>query len=427
MEITTYKKTNSSTPVFGEESPSVLKLQQDLISKGAQIKADAKYGPLTEAAVKQYGQTQTNTEEALDLGNDKKRFKRTLNANEKAIETTERKIRKVTLEEPDLASITKEKRLGAQAIIDSITAQFQKTLADQGIENASMNDRVRALNINSGLGGSDFATGAAAGQEKKNKQALDLIEAERNAKINEILTGVDTRASEEYRKRREEYVKGLGDDLTRLKQAKDEDRTKAKETISGLAAQGVTLDKLKQVDSKSYETLLEEYGGSPLELETAWNSLLPDDKKIKYEQEVIRGSNGNAVVLRYGVNPQNNKIDRKEYDLGMDYDSFKDTKPIEADGVLYKRNPDGSLTPLTTKTPSDSDGFKFTNTQRSKLIASNFNDKKISAIEADLKKYGVQAVLDGLSTDEEKSAIKESLKGSSLADQLAEFVKNESK
>jgi len=46
----TYKQTNNTKPVYGEQSQSVLALQKELNSKGAGLKLDGKFGDLTQAA-----------------------------------------------------------------------------------------------------------------------------------------------------------------------------------------------------------------------------------------------------------------------------------------------------------------------------------------------------------------------------------------
>ncbi len=465
MATGTYKKlAKGATPSLGTSGDAVKALQTQLNTTNAgkagytALAVDGKYGPLTQAAT-QYkapadtgagaGTTDTTGKETpLDVN----RFIRKPNANDSEITRIERTIRDMTVA-PDLAKITAEKRAGANAVIDAITAQFQKTLNDQGIVNSGLNDRVRALNTTSGLQGSDFATANAVGQEKKNAGAIKLIEQERDAKINAILAGVDDRASEQYRQERESYVKALGDDLTRKKQARDEDRTRAKESIAGLAGAGISIDKLKTVDKKSFETLLKEYGGSQIDLETAWNASLPDNMKVQYGQITKKGANGNAVILRYGLNPVTGKTENKEYDLGIKYSDFakKESEVKEIDGRLWNVTTDENgqtvAKPLTevseltrsminennasaAKSRADANGtspsagFKYSGSQRTKLINANFNDAKINAIEADLKKFGVSAVLEGLSTEEEKNAVKESLKGSDLAEQLAEYAKN---
>lgn len=454
---TTYIKTDNPTATYGENSPSVLALQKELNTKyNAGLALDSKYGPLTQAAYTKYmggSSTPAPTPTPTTPNIDPNRLVRTANPNDAEISKIERQIRNYTLNEPDLGKITAEKRRGAKAVIDAVTAQFNKTLEAQGVVNRGLNDRVRALNVSSGLGGSDFASAAAIGQEEKNEKANQMIRDERDAKINAILAGVDERASEEYQKRREEYVKSMGEDLTRRKQAKEEDRKKATETITGLAAQGVSIDKLKEVDQKTYDLLLKEYGGNQLDLETAWNASLPENMKVQYGQVTKKGNNGNAFVIRYGLNPVTGKTESKEYDMGIKYGDFVgkgETELKEIDGRLWSvsYDEDGNqvakpLTEISELTRSQinennasayksrkeadgggSSGFKFSGTQRTKLINANFNDAKINAIEADLKEYGVKAVLDGLSTDEEKNAVSESLKGTDLASQLMEYAKS---
>lgn len=351
---TTYKKTTSPTAIFGEQSPAVLELQKQLNgSYGGKpgytlLKEDGKYGPLTQAAYTQF-QNQTNTGTPpvestpivppANTPADTTRYARTANPKDKSISDLESKIAGFNnIDAPDLTKITEEKRKNAQALVDSISAEFAKVLSDQGVENSSMNDRVRALNTSAGLSGSDFATANAVGQEKKNAKAIELIEKERNAKIQAVYAGIDERASKEYKEQRETYVKGLGDNLTALKTARDEDRTKALSSIKGFASAGVDIAKLKTSDPDTFNTLLQEYGGNQLDLETAWNDALPDEMKTKYENKVIQGQNGNAVVFRYGLNPRTGKVENNQYDMGIKYTDYAgkgEPELKEIDGRLW--------------------------------------------------------------------------------------------
>jgi hypothetical protein len=55
--------------VPAKSDPAVLKLQQDLIAKGAKIKADGVMGPATQAAQKQFGGQGTRPTPAPDYSN----------------------------------------------------------------------------------------------------------------------------------------------------------------------------------------------------------------------------------------------------------------------------------------------------------------------------------------------------------------------
>lgn len=379
---------------------------------------------------------------------DTTRYARTANSNDQAISDLEKQLSGAySNTAPDLAAITEEKRKASESLVDSIRAEYARILGDQVVTNQGLNNRVRALNTTAGLGGSDFASANAIDQEKKNQKALDLINKERDAKIQAVYADIDQRASAEYQRQRQEYVQGLKDNIEAKKQARDEDRNRALNSIKGFAEAGIDVSKLKETDPNTFNLLLKEYGGSQLDLETAWNAALPENMKVQYTQKTFRGENGNAIILRYGFNPVTGKTESHEYDLGIDYAKLADGgKPElkEIDGRLWSVTIDPKTgkqvaSPLTDTSElvksqiaknysdvnnnSNGSGFKFSGAQRTKLIAANFDDAKISAVESDLKKYGLSAVLDGFSTEEEKTAVQNALKGSDFAAQLAEYLK----
>lgn len=460
METTTYKKTNSPTAIYGENSAAVLKLQQELNAKGAGLTLDSKYGPLTQAAFTKFNNqttppapTTTPNRPITTPSVTPDRLVRTANKNDSDISKLEKTLSNTySSSAPDLAKITEQKRMASQALVDSVRAEFARVIDEQGVSNAKMNDRVRALNVGAGLGGSDFGTAAAIGQEKKGEKAVQLIEQERDAKIQAIYAGIDDRASAEYREQRKEYITGLENNLKAKKEARDQDRKKAEESIKGFASAGVDISKIKEADPDTFELLLEEYGGSEMDLETAWNAALPDNMKTKFEQKIIRGADGNAIVLRYGFNPITGKTESNEYDMGVEYSKIAGTKEAELkeiDGRLWSVTTDENgqqvAKPLTevseltrsminennasaAKSRADANGtgsnagFKFSGTQRSKLVNKNFNDADINAIEKDLKAYGIEEVLKRLSAPDQ-AALRDAMAGSDLATQIAELMK----
>lgn len=288
-----------------------------------------------------------------------------------------------------LDEIREEKRKQAQASADLVTTQFNNLISQDRVAGDGRNDRVRALNVGAGLGGSDFASTAAIKTEDQNKEIIQARMAERDAKVNSILAGVDDMASTEYQKQRDTKLKELEGNLDLQTKFRDSERTKALDSIKGLAGAGLTIAQLKQSEPETLKTLLKEYGGSEIDLETAWNDSLPDQFKTKYTDEIIEGADGNAQVLRYGLNPITGVMDRKTYDLGTSYNTMKGVKPILAGGRLYKQNPDGSLTPLTDAAVKASDKTK---TYKSGSL--EYTDADISDAEKTLqasKKVGSEA------------------------------------
>lgn len=330
-------------------------------------------------------------------------------------------IKRFTGGEPNQGEIYTQNRQFAQGALDAINAAANREVASANEVAGSMNDRVRAMNISSGLGGSDFGTAAAVGQEQKNKKVIDLIEAERAAKIQATLDGVADMTSQQYAERRKEYLSQLNTELDQAKEARDYDRQQAQERLTSLAQSGVSIDKLKTAEPEVYNTLKGMFGGSDLELEGRFNAALPDNMKIKYTDKIIPDKSGNAVLLRYGVDPMTGSVKTSEYSLGQSYSLFTEQKqPIETnDGRLWRTNPDGSLTPLTqidAKTQSEinannalasqrrrsnEDGspatkakpISLSSTQKNTLIKEgNFTTADISLLEQQIGKYGYASV-----------------------------------
>lgn len=345
-------------------------------------------------------------------------------------------IKRFTGGEPNQGEIYTQNRQFAQGALDAINAAANREVASANEVGAGMNARVRAMNISGGLGGSDFGTAAAVGQEQKNKKVIDLIEAERAAKIQATLDNVADLTSQQYAERRKEYLSQLNTDLDQAKAARDYDRQQAQERLTSLAQSGVNIDKLKTAEPEVYNTLKTLFGGSDLELEGRFNAALPDNMKIKYTDKIIPDKSGNAVLLRYGVDPMTGSVKTSEYSLGQSYSLFTEQKqPIETnDGRLWRTNPDGSLTPLTqidAKTQSEinannalasqrrrtnEDGstattakpISFTPTQKNMLIKNGgLTTSVISQLEKDIGQYGYTKVYNAQTDPKIKKAIED--------------------
>lgn len=414
--MATYKPLQTgATPTLGTSGEAVKALQTQLntanqgVSGYTPLKVDGLYGPLTQAASQFKAPTTTPTPTPDTSG---MRFERGTNKNDALISDITKKIQDNTVTPRSEDEIFSTMKGQAQGIIDSITSEFNRQIEAQNVTNAGLNDRVRALNVGAGLGGSDFGTAAAVKQEQKNQGAIDLINKEKQAKIYEVLNNLGSRATEQARKEKQDYIKSLGDNLDLIRKVKDEDKARATETIQNLARQNITLDKFKQSAPEEFKQTLDEYGGSEMDLEGVWNESLPTGLKANYENKIIQGPNGMASVLRYWVDPQTGQMTQKEYPLNVNYNTLQGVKPTIVDGRLWAIETDanGNLKgePLTQKTVTTKvDNFKLTGTQKSKLLGTNLKNSEINDIESDINKYGLEEVLSNqYLTEPQKTAIK---------------------
>lgn len=232
-------------------------------------------------------------------------------------------------EEPDRNEILSKRREEAQGLIDTITSQFNQTIAQEEQRGEVRNARTRALNVSSGLSGSDFGSAAAQETEDQNAQAIALIKKERDAKINEILSGVSSRADEEYRSQRESFLQRVEGRLDTISNLKDELRTRATNDVKSIASLGIGFDEFKQSHESEYSQLLEDSGLTELGLKALFFENTPQDQVIDTKQI------GNQYI-NFIQDPVTGKIRTEALDLpeGVTLGSGRNVKTTSAGDIL---------------------------------------------------------------------------------------------
>ena len=234
----------------------------------------------------------------------------------------------------------------AQTMVNAINAQFAPLFSEQEDYNKGQEARTRALNISSGLGGSDFASTAASETEKKGQKATRLLQDEKATKIAAVLSNAQSRADEEIRNKRTDFRL----DTEAYNKRKNEIATEALQNAAVLAKQGLTAEDFKKKDPKLYEQLVKESGKDSLIFDTMFNDAKDAASKVMYQEVTKPGKNGNAVLLRYGFDPiKKQPLPVQEYDLGIPYSQVANQETKVIDGVLYGKETDGTWKALTKK------------------------------------------------------------------------------
>ncbi len=264
----------------------------------------------------------------------------------------------------DEAAIRRAAQERAQSIVNSMNAQFAPLLEAQNQENTRNEARTRATNISSGLAGSDFATGNAQQTEKAGSKAIALLNEQKAAKIAEVLTAADDRASTEIQNART----NLRLDTTSYLENRKAVAEQAKTDISALAGAGVDLAKLKVNEPDTYVKLLNQAGfGSELAFDSYFNTSKPKASQVDWNEVFTQDASGNAVLHRYGVNPVTNQLESHDYPTGLPYSSVSKQETQVIDGVLYGKASDGSWKPLTPESDKSKLAVEHVRLQNAKL------------------------------------------------------------
>lgn len=220
----------------------------------------------------------------------------------------------------------------AQSIVNAINKQFEPIFAEQTRQNEQNNKRTRAINISGGLQGSDFASTEAIRSEERGTKANKMLQMEKEARIAEILSKADDRASQEIAQKRNEFRQDTATyNAERRQMAED-----ARRDAEVLASSGVSLEKLKQQEPDTYQKLLSQTGmNSDLAFDAYFNSKKPAAAQTKYQFETIDGADGKKFILAYGIDPSTGQMVTQKYDAGI----TGGQKPIIVDGVPYFQDP----------------------------------------------------------------------------------------
>ncbi|RMD66146.1 hypothetical protein D6833_01850, partial [Candidatus Parcubacteria bacterium] len=210
-------------------------------------------------------------------------------------------------QQPDQQKIFEQEQERTQKMIDAIRASFANQIAQEQQLGKANEARVRAMNVAAGLTGSDFASAAAQKAQEATAKRVGLVQKERDAKIAELLAGVDARAQERIRAEKEQFLKQNELALQERQALIDRMKKEAQQSVAALAQSGVSLNKFKELEPQRYEELKRQLGVGDTELGALWTSSVPQD------QIVARFQAGNKyVVLTRGAD---GGIQKQEFDI----------------------------------------------------------------------------------------------------------------
>ena len=212
----------------------------------------------------------------------------------------------------DEAGIREQKRKDVQGYLDSINQMYTSLVSGEQQRGEEMLGQTRAMGARGGILTSDI--GAAQMEKTKGftKENVQLLQEERQVKINAILDKVDQRATEEIRLKKAEALAGQEAYIGYLKEVQESSREEIKE----LASAGVSLERLKS-NEEYYNQFLEETGWSKLQFDAVYNNSLSEEQKVDWNYQTVTTPTG-MKVLAYGIDPQTGKLSQESYDVDFE-------------------------------------------------------------------------------------------------------------
>lgn len=321
--------------------------------------------------------------------------------------------------EEDESTIRRKQREGVQELLDNIRNNYASQIAQKQEEGKNITGAARSAAARTGTLGGDFGNAEQARARGVVAENVRAVEAERDAEISRILTGVNSRADELVESAKTKADANQEKYMTYLSGKQTESRTDA----TNLAKLGKNL---KDLPADEYNRLLEQTGYSKEQLDTLFTLNKPEDKVLT---SFTQGSKYYVVTQ----DPNTGVRKTETVDLGFEVPTdWKEAKV--GDGIMFYNPADPKDNFIYEVAPSAKDqadlynkqlnnrkleaelkggigGYKFTNDDRGKLINSNLSQGEIDAIQQDVNEFGVEQVLGGITDEKQKAVIAEVLQG----------------
>jgi hypothetical protein len=308
---------------------------------------------------------------------------------------------------PDEEAIFKKNKRLAQSQIDLINQNTDEIISQDLESGKRLQARGRALNNNSGLGGSTFATKNAEGIDSEIDKVVASRRREANTQIQSVLDGVAVRSSEQFQAERTNFLTTAEKRLDLIEEFNTNLRETAKSDIGSLVSNGLTVENLKTQEPETYDQLLADVGGSEELLNSYFASAVPQD-------QVLYESNINGRFVQVIQDPVTGEKRQQTFDLG---DEFR-TEGLK----LITKTASGQLVfgPETLTDPSqlkiygsvgqfggneakkDKEIFTFDTDGKENLIAGGFSGSEVTSLQSDINEYGLDVALEGLDEEQQK-------------------------
>jgi len=300
-------------PTLGTSGSAVLELQRQLNAKGAGLKEDALYGPLTAAAFTRYNtptQPVADTSEPVGTAFQMPTLGNTYESDPNYIRSQNILTNNLNgIDNVDTNAIRSQTLADFQDRINAINQVYAGKLAEAQQQGKGRVGSTTSILANRGLAGSARGGAIAESTLTQNRQIEDAINAEKAAAISSIYSQVNSQAQAEAERRRQAIEGGAKSYIDFIKGQETTKQTNLGNTVGAFIAQGIdpstmTPDELKGIADKlkvSTGDIISQYKQKAFESQAAQR-----EQELKNNQP-FELSEGQA---RFVYNPQTGKFDK---------------------------------------------------------------------------------------------------------------------
>lgn len=300
------------------------------------------------------------------------------------------------------------------ASVDSIKSSYTRLIETQSKINKQVIDRTQAYGASSGnaLYTPFEFTDAVAIKEREAANEIAGLESERNAKLSQALAD-----------RNEGRALALADKLKDIREIDDTIYSR----MNDIEKEVQRREKLQLEAWKDLETKQKAAAAEMLELyKGRYLDEFRNAKTWEEKQKIIErvaGETGGAlsqgmIFAEFGsasTAALKAEQDQKKFDLDVkDKETTIAKRNQDMALDLRKQSLDETKEARIAREAKEKEkvdkGFKFSNDNRAALLGSGLAEEDIDAMQEDVRKYGANKVLDGITDDKQKSALKASLK-----------------
>lgn len=294
MEKTKYTPSQNIDPTkatFGEKSSGVLALQQALNAKGAGLKEDALYGPLTQAAFQKYNTPTSNTQTPIGQTFQIPTIDTQTQAEKDYLDIQNKLSRGEDI--VDTNAIRSKTLSSFQDRINAINQVYAGKMAEAKQEGVGRVGSTTAILANRGLTGSMRGGTIAENTLTQNRQVENAIAAEQAAQINSIYGLVDEAVAQEATRRREAIQSGAKNYIEFIKGQDARKQGNISNIAGALISQGIDPNNMTPEELNG---IANKIGTTSGDIITAYKTL----KRIQdLEEQKIKKTSQPASVQEY--------------------------------------------------------------------------------------------------------------------------------